>query len=115
MSATAQGTAIVEAQLEGMTGGASVIVTGPSVYSLLATPSALEVPLGMSATFGVMATLSDGTQLDVTSAASYASGDETVANIDSPAVIQAVVVGSTFIRVEYDGVAIEYQSMSVSP
>jgi len=77
------GSARITATLSGVTGQGSITVTSAILLSIVITPSATSMAPGEIAQFTATGTYSDGTQRDITSAASWTSGTAAVATINA--------------------------------
>jgi len=99
---TVKGEAVGEAQviatLEGASATATVRVTDAVVVALAIEGLAGEMPLGLTSSFTVWATLSDGTGLDVTTQATLSVVDPGVAAIESPTGVRVLTAGARELR-----------------
>jgi uncharacterized delta-60 repeat protein len=93
------GGSIISAAVSGVTSNnANLTVTNAQIVSLAITPTNPTVAAGTTRQFRAIATFSDGSSQDVTTAGvTWASGTPGVATIDASGLATAVAVGSTTI------------------
>lgn len=101
-STLATGTTNVCAAIGAISRCATLTVTAHVVVSLAITPNTASVPKGMTATFVVTATWTDGTT-NVTSAATWTVGTPSIATRTSGGTFSALATGSTSIVASYAG------------
>lgn len=99
VKAAAAGSATVMAQLNGVTGSASLTVTAAplTISSITIKPANLSVTIGATQQFQAVATYSDGTTGDVTSKTTWASSNTSAATISASGVATALAAGSATI------------------
>lgn len=95
----AAGSTTVAAELNNVTGSASLNVTAvaPTISSITIKPANLSVSDGATQQYQAVATYSDGTSGDVTSKTTWASSNTAVATISASGVATAVAAGTTTI------------------
>ncbi len=82
-TAIAEGMADVQASLGAITGSARVTVAAVTVTALALTPKTATVAIGHKLQFAANVTFSDGSQKDVTDAATFSSSDVTLATVSN--------------------------------
>jgi hypothetical protein len=97
--ATAQGvgTAAITAGAGSITGRGSLNVSAAALVSIAVTPADSSIGLGATQQLSATGTFSDGSTQDVTSSATWASGNPTVAAITSPGLALAENIGNAVI------------------
>jgi uncharacterized protein YjdB len=88
------GTATISATLSGVTGSTTATVTSAVLTSISVTPPGPSLAKGTSLQLAATGTYSDGTSQDLTTQASWSSGDATVAVVSSTAGSQGRVTGT---------------------
>ncbi len=83
VTAVKPGEATVQATLGTVSGAAQVTVPNATVRSLELTPTAATTGVGGTVSFSAVASLSDGTQQDVTKTATWTSSNPAIASISS--------------------------------
>jgi uncharacterized protein YjdB len=81
-------------------GGSSTTPTTVSSVAVTGTPPTV----GATSQFKATATMSDNTTLDVTSLASWASSDATIATVSSTGAVTAVAAGAVNVTATYQSV-----------
>jgi len=76
--------------------GANFTVT--SLNSIALTPTTVSIPTGQTFQFALTGTYSDGTNLNVSSSATWSSSAQAVATVNSSGLATAATVGSTIIQ-----------------
>jgi len=100
VTTSALGTATVSATSGSVTGSASLTVTPPVVIALSISPATLTLVLGGSGQFHAIATLSNGTTEDMTSAAAWSSAQPNIASVGSAGAVTGWQIGSTTVLAE---------------
>jgi len=100
VTTTALGTATVSATSGSVTGSASLTVTPPVVTAVSISPATLTLVLGGSGQFHAIATLSNGTTEDMTSAAAWSSAQPNIASVGSAGAVTGWQIGSTTVLAE---------------
>ena len=95
------GEATILASLNGGTASALVTVVEPEPLSLTLFPAAPTVLVGETVAFSAIATMTDASMEDVTSLATWASSDPSVASIDAEGVATALSEGTTTISATF--------------
>lgn len=91
----AAGSTAVTASHAGVTGTAQLVVSNAVPVDLHVTPNVVTVPAGLAETFHATATLSDGSELDVTEQVTWTSSAPLVASVQSGSTIHAWLPGTT--------------------
>jgi hypothetical protein len=91
------------ASVAGLQAKAVVTVTSATVVELTVVPPGATTGIGTTVTFTATATLSDGTQADVTDAATWATSDATVATIDTHGVATGKSAGGVAVTATFGG------------
>ncbi|HTV81276.1 MAG TPA: Ig-like domain-containing protein [Acidobacteriaceae bacterium] len=95
-----QGTCVVTASLDGVSGTANLSVK--TVASLAVTPTNPSVAMGSTQQFTATATYTDGTTGNVTDLATWSAGSSQVATINASGLATAVDPGTTYIQADVD-------------
>src|SRR5262249_43555275 len=74
------GSTVISASFGGMTGTTPITVTGAKLLSVSVQPSAATIAIGGSITLKATATYSDGTAIDITNNAVWATSDAMIAS-----------------------------------
>ena len=90
VTAVGAGTAAITATVSGLQGKATVTVGTATLSSVSVTPAMASAPVGATAAFMATALYSDGSTMDVTSAASWTSADGSIAIASNAAGSQGV-------------------------
>ena len=107
VSALALGQATISASYDGKTATFSVSVTdGPTVTSLMVSPTTLNLSIGGGQQLTVTAVLSDGTSENATAMATYQSSAPSILTVSASGLVEAVAEGSAQITVSYRGASI---------
>ena len=93
----AGGPVTISASQSGVTGTASLQVTGPNLVSIAVTPATDTVPVGTFLQFTATGTYTDGSTQNLTSSATWSSSAATVASIATGGLATAATIGSTTI------------------
>ncbi|MEO7577510.1 MAG: ice-binding family protein [Massilia sp.] len=97
------GTAIMTGTFSGKSATTTVTVTAPAVQSLAITPQAPSLQVGASRQLAAIATFSDGTSGDVSSATVFSSAASSVAASTAKGLVSGVSAGSAVITGAYGG------------
>lgn len=95
------GTATIRVSFEGFEAVASVTVAPASLVSLEVDPAATSIALGEEASFSVVGTYTDGSELDHTTVAAWASGTPGVATFPGGSTAVPVGPGTTTVTAAY--------------
>ena len=101
VTAVQVGSPTIQAQVNGITGSATVNVVAPAVLNIV--PSPLSMSLGASRQLQAIATFSDGSTEDVTSTAVWSSVQPTIVSVSSGGAVIAQNIGSTTVMAQNDG------------
>ncbi len=96
-SATTTYTAVATGTSTSATAATTVTVSSKTVTAIAVSPSTASVAAGGTQQFTAMATYNDGTQGDVTSGATWTSGNATIATVNGSGLATGAGVGSTAI------------------
>lgn len=103
------GTVSIRAQLQGITGSATLTVTSATLSRVDVAPSNTSVPVGLTQAFTATAVYTDASVQDVTALSTWTSSNTSVATIsnasDSIGVATGVALGSTTITASYGGLS----------
>ncbi len=97
------GSAEVSAALEGVTGTTTVTVTAATLTSIAVTPTNPSLAKGLTLPFTATGTFSDDSTQDLTTQATWTTGDAATATIASTGVATAVGVGVTPVTATFGG------------
>ncbi|MGL5524794.1 MAG: Ig-like domain-containing protein [Aeromonas veronii] len=98
------GLATVTAEQDGVVSSAiDVNVTPAVITSIQVTPATFSVAKGASQQLTAIATLSDGSPMDVTASVTWQVGDTGVATLSSTGLLTGMQVGNTTITAQQDG------------
>lgn len=104
-SAVDVGLTTVFANFQGLTGTATLVVTPAVITSIALTPTTPSIAKGTSRAFMAVATFSDKSTQDITTAATWSSSDTRIATISndsgSNGIAQALAEGSTTVTATY--------------
>jgi uncharacterized protein YjdB len=103
--ATAVGTATISATSGTVTGTASLTVMPAVLLGLNIVPATLSLPLGSSSQFQAIATLSDGTQQNVSSTVTWQTSQSGVATVNAQGYATATGKGVAQLSASYQGMA----------
>ena len=105
--ALAVGSTTITASYLSQTGSTTLSVTPATLSSIAVTPTAPSIGKGSSRQFTAVASFSDASTQDVTSAATWSSSDTSIATISNSAgsngLAQSLAIGSTTISASYNG------------
>jgi len=91
----------IQAVSGSVTGATSLSVqTGPSLLSIVVTPSSVSIPPGGSEQLTVKGTFSDGSTQDLTSVVTWSSGNTAAAAVSNSGLVTAIGVGSAVIQAQ---------------
>lgn len=103
-SGVASGSALITASFFGQTSAMILNVTSATLVSVAVTPAAAIVPMGVTRAMLAQATYSDGTVVDVTTAAVWSSNTPLVATVvSSNGIVTGVATGSAVITATSGG------------
>jgi hypothetical protein len=105
VTGVAAGAATVSATTDGVTGSASLAVTGAVLRSIVVTPAAPRVPLGVQQPFAATGLFSDGTSQDLTGQVSWTSAAPAVATVTAAGVATPTAPGTTSIGAALGGLS----------
>ncbi|HET6818277.1 MAG TPA: Ig-like domain-containing protein [Mycobacteriales bacterium] len=108
------GTAGITATYQSISHSATVTVTAAVLRSVAVTPASPTVPVGLTQQLTATGTYSDGSQMDVTGSASWASGTPTVATVDAHGVVTGVSQGTSSVTATVAGVSSPAVTVTVS-
>lgn len=109
VSALSSGTANISATYLGKTGSHAFVVLGPTPQSLTVSRLTSDpLPAGLTSQLRAVVTLSDSTNSDVTSSASWQSSAPNIATISSTGLVTAVAPGMTTLTATYRGLQATY-------
>jgi trimeric autotransporter adhesin len=104
----AAGTTPVTAFLNGIEGSATVTVTAATLTSITITPPDPSIANGTTVQLTATGNFSDGTTQDLTTQVSWASGDETIAQVsdvpDTQGLVNGLAVGTASITATLNGI-----------
>ncbi len=100
----AEGTTTIAASSAGISGNTTLTVTTAVITSIAVTPSPLAFAKGTTQQLLATATYSDNSTRDITSTATWSSGDNTVATVGATGLAAAVQVGNTVITAAASGI-----------
>jgi C1A family cysteine protease len=100
--AVSEGTATITASYEGITKSTTMTVTGAEMTELQMMPAEGVIPAGLSALIKATALFTDGSTIDVTGEAQWASSDADIAVVDNGQV-DARSPGEVVITASYNG------------
>ena len=110
-----EGTASVTATYMELTSDAVVVrVTEADVVGLSVSPTEMELEVGGSGFFTAMADFSDGTRGDMSGSVRWVTADPSVVTIASDGKATGAGVGSTTVRAEYEDVASDPATVTVT-
>jgi len=101
----APGSTVISALFGGQVGTASLTVTTATLVSISVTPSSPSISQGSSQQFSATGTFSDGSTLDISGQANWASSDVAVAVINSGGVASSAGTGTATITATLKGVS----------
>jgi len=87
------GGVVINAKFSGVTGGATLSVTAPTLQSITITPNPASLPAGTSLQLTATGHYSDGTAQDVTGSSVWSSTDTTIATVSASGIVAGVKVG----------------------
>ncbi|HVQ97711.1 MAG TPA: Ig-like domain-containing protein, partial [Mycobacterium sp.] len=102
----AAGASTITAALSGVSGTASLTVTGsaPTISSIAVTPGSPSIDAGSTQQFTATATYSNGTTGNVTTSVTWTSAKTSVATINASGLATGVAAGTTTISAAHNGV-----------
>jgi uncharacterized protein YjdB len=110
------GSADIAAEVNGITSPPAVLTVTPAEITAVAvTPTSAQVAKGRAQAFVATATYTDGTQGPVTTQATWASDDVTVATLDSSGVATAVGEGAAQVTATAGGFTSPPATLTVTP
>lgn len=99
------GSTTISALFSGQVGTATLTVSNATLVSITLTPSSASIASGSTQPFTATGNFSDGTALDITRQANWASTQQNVATVNSAGIAQAVAPGTTTISASTNGVS----------
>ena len=110
-----EGSAEITANFQSVTSSPVTLTVNPAdVTSVTVTPGTASLAKGGSQAFSAMATLSDGSTVDVSTQVVWLSSDPSVASINGSGLAKALNVGTVSINAQYQGVASEPATLSIT-
>ncbi len=94
LTALAQGSATVNANLKGVMGHVALTVQPPAITAIQITPASLSIPLGTNQQLTATATYTDGTTGNISSSVNWSSTPASVASVNASGLVQSVSKGS---------------------
>lgn len=88
------GNAMITATAGSISGSASLAVGQPTLVSIAVTPANPSFALGTALQMKATGTYSDGSTQDLTTTATWATGDSTIATVDAKGKVTSVAVGN---------------------
>ena len=101
--AQAVGTATISATSGSVTGTANFTVTPAAVVALTVTPATVSLPLGGGTQLQAIASMSDGTQQDISSSVTWQTSQPAVATVNAQGYVTAVGKGAAQVSAVYQG------------
>ncbi|MDP1826435.1 MAG: Ig-like domain-containing protein [Archangium sp.] len=95
VTAVDTGSAVVTAELNGVSGSTTITVTAAVLTAIDLTPTMPTVPRGLTEQLTATGRFSDGTTQDVTSQATWASAAPAVATVSNAGLVTAVTLGTS--------------------
>lgn len=105
VSAVSPGAATVSASFGGSQGSSNLNVTASVITAITVTPNNSALAAGTNQQFTALATLSDGSQQDVTSSASWSSATPATATVNASGLGTALAAGQTQIQATVSGIS----------
>ena len=99
----AAGQSVISATFGGKTGNATLVVTAAGLNSISVSPSTSTIVKGQTGQLTATGVYNDGTSADVTAAVTWASGDNSIANVNNAGVATGVNAGSVTITATVGG------------
>lgn len=103
----AAGSTRIYAKFSTQEGGLTITVTSAVLESIRTAPGSLTLVEGLSGSFALQASYSDGTTQDVTSSTTWTSNDTNVATFTAPGKVLAVKTGTTNVKAVFSGLSVE--------
>ncbi|MCE9574407.1 MAG: Ig-like domain-containing protein [Deltaproteobacteria bacterium] len=104
-TAVAVGTTPVTASFGGMSGSTDLTVTAATLESIAVTPAGSSIAKGLSQQFTATGTLSDTTHVDLTTQATWTTGDSAKATVSTSGMVAGVGVGTTSVTATVNGIS----------
>lgn len=101
--ALSPGVTTARARFDGVVGQTTLTVKGGQLSQLVLTPRELVTPTGVSHQLQLQAIYDDGSVRHVTSAATYESGDVSIARVDGRGLVQTLSAGQTSLTARFMG------------
>ncbi|MDF2389828.1 hypothetical protein GWQ31_00405 [Aeromonas sp. 2MA4] len=98
-----EGSTTVTVMLNGQNASANLNVTAAVLTGLAITPPSATIPKGLTQSYTVQGTYSDGSTLDVTSLVAWSSSSPAVASINTAGIATGVTEGSTTVTAMLNG------------
>ena len=100
-----EGSTTVTAMLNGQSASASLNVTAAVLTGLTITPPSATIPKGLTQSYTVQGTYSDGSTLDVTGLVAWSSSAPTISTVSAAGVATGITAGSTTLTALLDGIS----------
>ena len=97
------GTTTVQATYRGVSGSTDLTVGPPVAQSVSVTPAAATVAKGLTQQYAAHVIMSDGTEQDATSTATWDTSDHSIATVDTTGLVTAVTQGPVNVIASADG------------
>ncbi|WP_426111283.1 ice-binding family protein [Massilia sp. PWRC2] len=114
-SAIKAGAVVIGAAFEGKSASATLTVLPATVLSLTLTPASNSLHVAASRQLVAVASYSDGSVVDVSRAATYASATPAAVSISAGGVITGVAVGSSALSASFGGKSALAQATTTAP
>jgi hypothetical protein len=107
LTTLAEGSSIISASLDGVTGSTSLTVSSAVIRDIVITPHGDSVPLGINGPLIATAIYSDNSSIDATRLATWSSSDAGVISVvttgENGGQAQSLSIGSSTISTQYEG------------
>jgi plastocyanin/uncharacterized protein YjdB len=110
----AQGTSVISASMNGVSGSTTLTVTAPVLQSITVNPAGMTIAAGQTQTYTATGTLTDGSTEDLTSQVTWASSNPQFAAITPAGVATGVAQGTSTISATLNGIT-GSTSLAVNP
>src|ERR1700722_2250333 len=101
---TAQGNTTISASLGSIIGSTTLKVAPPAVVSIAVTPTSFSLPVGASQQLTATGIYSDGSNRQLTAAATWTSSNISVTNIGSGGIAMGASVGNTIVSAVFGSI-----------
>lgn len=105
LTALLAGTSTVNADLNGTSGSATIMVSPATLVSLSITPGTLSLPLGITSQLGVTGVFNDGSTQDLTASVQWSSSNGGVLGISASGLVTPLTIGNSTITASLSGVS----------